>query len=40
MAAVCVAAIVALGRRVEMTLSIVGAAAVMVYIGALFMRLH
>jgi hypothetical protein len=40
MAAVCVAAIVARGRRVQATLSIVGAVAVAVYIGALFMRLR
>ena len=40
LAAVCVAAIVAQGRRIQVALSIVGAAAVTVYIGALFMRLH
>ena len=40
LAAVCVAAIVARGRRLQVALSLVGTAAVVVYIGALFMRLH
>ena len=40
LAAVCVAAIVANSRRVQVALSIVGAIAVTVYIGALFMTLH
>ena len=40
LAAVCVAAIVARGRRVQAALSIIGAIAVTAYIGALFMTLH
>jgi hypothetical protein len=40
LAAVCVTAIVARSRRVQAVLSIVGAVAVALYIGALFMRLH
>ena len=39
-AAVCITAILARGRRVQVALSILGAAAVAAYIGALFMRLH
>lgn len=40
LAAVCVAAIVAHGRRVHVGVSVVGAIVVALYIGALFMRLH
>lgn len=40
LAALCVAAIVARGRRAQVALSIVGAAAVTAYIGALFTTLH
>ena len=40
LAAMCVTAIVAHGRRVHIALSIAGAAAITMYIGALFMKLH
>ena len=40
LAAVCVTAIVADGRRVQVGVSVVGAIVVALYIGALFMRLH
>jgi hypothetical protein len=39
-AAVCIAAIIARGRRVQVGLSIVGAAALATYVGLLFMRLR
>jgi len=40
LAAVCIAAIIASGRRTQVALSVVGAAAVATYIGLLFTRLH
>ena len=40
LAAVCIAALIARGRRVQVALGVVGAGAVAAYIGALFMRLR